>query len=615
MPLEITESRRKQRRITQISFALSGVFFAILFLVFRYTPVGDIVKDRVVDMIDAIAPPPPPPPPPPDIQKVTKAPPKIDMDFSVKNLATNPDINADFSANLLPDMAADVEGFNLAPQAMTLSETDLSNVVSNMQLATISLGLSIGFNINEATLETKKGAASGFGRRTTGKVALAVLDLPGDEDEYPWNDGELEDIVDFISKNSNLKAELGARAISFIGTWDSFNSWFEDARGRALSEPEELTRQEPEIQGLDLLANAVPYVAEGAHEQFRSRVKKIVTDYLRIRFDARIRPEDGDWVDAIEEVNPLPDWQKAYIRDAEASFLAMYNRREPTGREIRGIYMLLRLFELMQLPILFCEPRGVLGDVLPENVRLLRTYINHGGFIYFINTGKLNRAYAIRGFITKLTGETLADPVGEKTLAELSANDQSVSGYVFRDPEPIIFHPWTFFPMILPRYTDVYLSIYNKIGNMVFTDTLADMLPGAYLQKYRHYRWHAVDNQGNPVESGYYIYQIESDLLRKTGPMRVSILRKLPNGKHGIFSAFYPISEVPTTQTVKSEELPYGEKGVFGVSLRGRLAICYTEGYKEKGALTSDDVAAEENALKWMTNVVIHALAEGSLAR
>jgi hypothetical protein len=65
----------------------------------------------------------------------------------------------------------------------------------------------------------------------------------------------------------------------------------------------------------------------------------------------------------------------------------------------------------------------------------------------------------------------------------------------------------------------------------------------------------------------------------------------------------------------KSDQLSYGEPGVFGVSLRGRLAICYTEGYREKDPLGGEDQSAKEAALKWMTNVVIHALSERSLAR
>ncbi|MBD3316711.1 MAG: hypothetical protein GF344_13060 [Chitinivibrionales bacterium] len=171
--------------------------------------------------------------------------------------------------------------------------------------------------------------------------------------------------------------------------------------------------------------------------------------------------------------------------------------------------------------------------------------------------------------------------------------------------------------MIIPRTTDVQLSIYNRIGNMVFADTLVDVMPGAYLQKNRHYKWYAVDNNGNDVESGIYIYQIRCDLFQKTGQMRVSRLRRLPDGKHPLFSSFYNIDEVPGEGTKKNKELPYGEEGVYGATIKGRLAICYTEGYKEKEPLSKSDSQQDDRkaALKWITNVVIHSLAEGSLAR
>ncbi|MDD5674959.1 MAG: hypothetical protein PHC61_12385 [Chitinivibrionales bacterium] len=74
---------------------------------------------------------------------------------------------------------------------------------------------------------------------------------------------------------------------------------------------------------------------------------------------------------------------------------------------------------------------------------------------------------------------------------------------------------------------------------------------------------------------------------------------------------------MPTTQALQPNILPYGEMGVFGVSNQGRLMICYTEGYKEKEWLkTLGTVDPRQNtSLRWVTNVVINSLAEGSLAR
>ncbi|MBD3244146.1 MAG: hypothetical protein GF331_26375, partial [Chitinivibrionales bacterium] len=65
MPLEITRARKRQRRITYISFGLSIVFFAALFTFMRVTGIDKVIGTKILEIAEAIAPPPPPPPPPP----------------------------------------------------------------------------------------------------------------------------------------------------------------------------------------------------------------------------------------------------------------------------------------------------------------------------------------------------------------------------------------------------------------------------------------------------------------------------------------------------------------------------------------------------------------------
>jgi hypothetical protein len=173
--------------------------------------------------------------------------------------------------------------------------------------------------------------------------------------------------------------------------------------------------------------------------------------------------------------------------------------------------------------------------------------------------------------------------------------------------------------MVIPRQTDVILTVYNRHGNRVFADTLRQVLPGAYVQRHKHYRWSGTDNFGNRLESGYYIYQMESDLAQRTGPLRISRLRRLESGKHPIFSSYYNLDDVPSVQSVSSRNLPDLEPGVYGAYVKGRLAVLYTEGYREKRGLSSGSGAGDADThlatLRWATNVVMLALAEGSLAR
>ncbi len=598
-----------------ISFGASIGFLVVMFVVLRTTGMDKVIGRKILQIAEAIAPPPPPPPPPPDVKSNVKAPPKIDMNFDVKTILNRPTIDASFDLSALSNFSADMEAPDLTMEAMEFSSNDLTNLVSNAQLPVMSLMTNIGFDVGMASTEEKKASVSGTGKRTSGHTALAVLDLPGNEEGSTWTKGELESIADFVSRNTSLKVRLGARAISFLSPYNSYDAWLGESKKRALSEYKELPMLESEMYALEIMANAMPYINDGDYEQAKIRMKRMLTDYLRIKFDARFPIEKTAWADTVEKSMPLKAFEKDYLKKAEKGFHQFYARKAPSGKELRDVYLMLRMFEMIQLPVLFCEPRGVLDTPLPENMQMLRTYVRNGGFIYFCNTSDFKKARAIVGLITALTQERLSDPVGDKTLAKLAAEDQEVSGYSFRDPEPTIGHPRIFFPMILPRQTNVSFSVYNKFGNVVFADTLKNIGPGAFLQKHRHYRWYCVDNQGNDVESGYYVYQMKADLFVKTGAIRVSLLRKLPNGKHGIFSSYFNISEVPSTKTARSEDLSYGEPGVFGVALRGRLAICFTEGYTEKEPIGGDDPAAQEAALKWMTNVVIHALSERQLAR
>jgi hypothetical protein len=615
MALELILARRRQRRVTQIAFGIAIGIHVLAFAFFKYTPAGKEALAAIIEIKESLLPPPPPPPPPPDLKTKMSAPPPVNMTFTVKAITNAPSIKADFDVGAL-GLGNDLDAVDITTQAMTFNTNDVTNMVSGAQLPVVNLMQSIGFDIGTVSTDDAKASITGKNRRASGYTAIAILDIPGSEEGSKWTKGELETIADFVSKSTSIKIKLAARAVSFTSPYSSFATWLTEAKKRARGEAKELSSQEQEISGQEILASSMPYVAEGDFEQARIRVRRLATDYLRLKFEARLDVTTQDWVAACSTSTPtLREWEKEYIRDAGRSFADFYGKKSPTGKELNGVYLMLRMFEMSQLPILFCDPRGVLDMPSPENVRMLRTYLQSGGFIYFINTSNFKKERSIVGLITDLINEKLSDPVGEKTLAKLAVEDQEVSGYVFRAPEPAIGHPWIFFPMILPRTTTVSLAIYNKIGNLVYTDTLKNKPPGAYLQKNRHYRWLCTDNQGTPVEPGYYVYQIKADLSVRTGPVGVSKLLKLTNGKHGVFSSFFNISEVPSKVTIKSEELSYGEPGVFGVAFRGRMCILYTEGYQEKDPLGADDPAAKEAALKWMTNVIIYAVSDRGLAR
>jgi hypothetical protein len=611
MAMQITEGRRRQRRLTYWAIAVTVGLHALL-LLWRAQVYSPPDPPPSIGEIPTAAPPPELPPEVFVRPEGTKPPP-MPPGFTPPPLPTTDDVDAsDFAPVIYIDMPKDDNStVELAKRASIVPP----EIEFRQRTRVVDDFVGKLFEpLSPAGLGSKV-ALHGAGNRISGHTAIAVLDLPGTNEEYPWSGGELELIADFVSRNTNLRLELSSRAISFVGSMGSFEAWLRDAGGRGFSSRQTISKKEPEIDALDVLADAVPYAMEGGYERFRQRVRHLASDYLHAKFNARFDPLEENWVEALDKKMSLRQCEKEYLADGQEALRSIWHSRNPKPERARGLYLMLRTFELLRLPVLLCEPRGVPARLHPEAIRMLRTYVENGGFIYFANTANINRARAIRGLITAIVDDDLRDAEGEATLARMMEHDREVTGYEFRDPEPRIAHPWTFFPMILPRTTDVTLSIYNRHGVLVYRDERKRIPPGAYLQKYRHYRWNAVDNEGRLLESGYYIYRIEADLCRKTGAVGISKLRLLPSGKHDIYSARYNISEVPSTVSAKARDLAYGERGVFGVSLGGRLAICYAEGYGEKSALVLGDALAREASLKWMTNVVMHALAERSLSR
>jgi hypothetical protein len=602
MGMEILQQRRAQRKWSGVSLAISAGVLTALFFIFDLPS----VLPQGPTEIKWVAPPAPLPP------KVRLKPPVITNPFTGVVLPDHPWKPGMLPATPYPETDEVVVPFELDPlEPIPASLIDPATFTLSDPTKTLLRHILPDLGGNDPGVKTE---VTGAFRRLSGRTAIATLDLPGTDETYPWGGGELDAIADFVSRNTNLRLELGARAISFVGQNACFDIWVRDAQGRGYARAREIGRRDPELDALEALADAVACAQGRKREEFRSRVRQAITGYLRARYDARFDPVDEQWLAAIDSmlVRPL---HRTWIADGEQAFKQIQLGAAPSPTQLRDLYLMLRYLEMAQLPVLFCEPRGVPATLHPETYALLRGYLDQGGFVYFANTADYVRARAIRGIVTSLIDEQLDDSIGLATLSRMRQNDQELTGFEAREPEPRIGHPWAFFPMIIPTRTDLVFTVYNRNGAEVFRRELTGVEPNAYLQKHRHFRWHMCDNTGAPLESGFYIYRIEAGLFRQTGAVGISSLRMLRHGQHGIYSSYFNISEVPASLRVKSEQLTYGEPGLFGVSQRGRLAIVYAEGYGEKDALRLGNTAASEASLKWMSNVVMHALSERALAR
>jgi hypothetical protein len=627
MALGTSIRKRKQGKITLIAMGISAGILLLLYITLKATGLEKVVMDKVMEVMESVTEPPPPPPPPPPPKVDMNEPPKVEVKFDLKPIAAAPQIDQAFDPSLLRGVSNDMDAPDLSGLAMNMSDNATANLVSGSLLAPMSIATNLGdFSIGAINLDSKKGHVVGEGKRATGDIYLTTLVLPSTgttegADEglgSQWSNGELENIATYISESSKVRAKLGSRAINLVGLYRSFDYWLKKSKEKVLSDVKEVPSVEPEIGALKLLGSAMPNLTEKRYDEVQRRVRKIVADYLRIKYNVRFNIEDSGWVKKISDQGTvLRAWEKEYLPEAEASLKKTMGSKTITGSEVKGVYIFLRTAEAMQVPLLLCEPPGVPGTILPDNMRLLRTYVNNGGFIYFMNSSGLDVCKGMRGLMREITQEKVADKDGEALFAKLRKDDKEISGYQFGPPDPEIFHPWTFFPMVLPRVSDVKFAVYNRMGNIVFTDTLRRKAPGTYLQRSKHYRWKCVDNMGNDVESGYYVWIWEADLHKQTGAMYVSRLRKL-SSKHNIFSSYFPLEDVPTTTPGRPEDLPYGETGVFGwySPASGGMAIVYTEGYMEKGLLKHEGTrnSQQEQALKWVTNVIFQAFKEGMMS-
>jgi hypothetical protein len=117
---------------------------------------------------------------------------------------------------------------------------------------------------------------------------------------------------------------------------------------------------------------------------------------------------------------------------------------------------------------------------------------------------------ATRELVTALIDEKLYEEGDREALARLLARDRNVGGYRFGPPSPRIFHPYASFPIELPRRDDLFVTVYDGLGKLVFADTARDVEPGPYTHAFRRFGWHRRDANGHEVPSGFHIYRGEA---------------------------------------------------------------------------------------------------------
>ncbi len=80
-----------------------------------------------------------------------------------------------------------------------------------------------------------------------------------------------------------------------------------------------------------------------------------------------------------------------------------------------------------------------------------------------------------------------------------------LQGFALEQNYPNPFNPTTAIRYALPKAADLELTIYNTLGQKVRTLALTQQLAGQY-----RVQWDSRDEQGKPVASGVYVYQLKA---------------------------------------------------------------------------------------------------------
>ncbi|MBD3420771.1 MAG: hypothetical protein GF398_11690 [Chitinivibrionales bacterium] len=461
-----------------------------------------------------------------------------------------------------------------------------------------------------------KDSVAGRGKGIQGRLGLSVLRIPGSSAYDAWLDEELIHLAVFISEHTKLKVHYQKTAFHLDNIFVDFAYWQRQARRRGISGYRGLNSQALERSALEELGNAVPFARSKDYLQFLNRIDMVLKEYFHRKYNVRFDPAHPNWVKQLPADQHVIAWQREFLPRAEADYRSCTSSGKLSGKEIRAIYQYLRMAEILTHAMLFCDVPGVPGHLSQENTEVLTWYLESGGFIYFMNTNDLQSAMGIRAIIARLQDEKLMDTKERDWFERWQPNERIRTGYSFGPPRPAVFHPWTFVPMSVAEQTDVLVTIRNRHEDIVFTDTLHNLQRGSYNQRLKHYRWYAEDNRGREVPSGLYLMQFEAGLSLSYEICRVSRLRRLmPN--HRLFNSFFAHARLAPSHQPEPEQLLYAEPLIFASEINDRLAILFTDGYREDIALQSVEEREFERiaAQKWMTNIVFQVLNERASIR
>jgi hypothetical protein len=152
------------------------------------------------------------------------------------------------------------------------------------------------------------------------------------------------------------------------------------------------------------------------------------------------------------------------------------------------------------------------GHVMDQYNNLVDTFfvfnphsLSHGTYywrvIAFDPTGRYTRSTNVGVF-----------KVGSTDVKQIADNMPDKFALFANYPNP--FNAETNITFQLPKRCNVRLSIYNNLGQLIYTLFDNDLSAGIYTKT-----WHAIDMAGKPVTSGVYLYKLETEDFKEVRKM------------------------------------------------------------------------------------------------
>jgi hypothetical protein len=143
-----------------------------------------------------------------------------------------------------------------------------------------------------------------------------------------------------------------------------------------------------------------------------------------------------------------------------------------------------------------------------SSYRLLQSSMSTGGGSITSSSHYLKES-AVGGFATGLSSSIRFVLNGGMLISSVDnplSVKRAVQEFCLMQNFPNPFNPSTTIPYSLGRDTNVLISIYNSIGQIVKCPVTARQAAGQY-----SYFWDGLDKSGQPVPSGIYYYQIKTE--------------------------------------------------------------------------------------------------------